>query len=165
MLSSTSTQMLRMSVLLLSPTITLFISQLYFGSIFPQASHPLFNVVCCCRALVGLHCSLGHPDPLTIVLFFHDDICNGLMTLLDRTHCCFHLSLSPSPIDWASKAESNIPCITRGMSNLQLKNKIASPGPKTTASVICFSRLSWNPSAINEPVMHGEVGAGHLQLP
>ena len=41
------------------------------------------------------------------------------------------------------------------------KNKIASPGARTTASVICSSRPSWNMSAINKP-LHVWVGGGQL---
>ena len=59
-LSSTSIHMLRTSIFPFSPVIThITISHLHFGSIFLQALHPLFNVVCCCRGLVCFHCSLG----------------------------------------------------------------------------------------------------------
>ena len=51
------------------------------------------------------------------------------------------------------------------LSNHHQKNKIASPEAKTTASVICSSRLSWNISAINKPVHVWGVGVAHLHLP
>ena len=57
--SSTSTHTLRMSIPPLSPTIThIAISHLHFKSIFLQALHPLFNVVCHCRGPV----CLGHSS-------------------------------------------------------------------------------------------------------
>ena len=58
--SSTPTDMLRMSVHPLSPLITHFIiSHHHSGSIFLQASNPLFNVVCCYGGLFCPHHSLG----------------------------------------------------------------------------------------------------------
>ena len=113
--SSTSTHTLRTSVLLLSPTITHFIiSHLHFRSIFLQASHLLLNVVCCCQGPVCLHCSLGVSWPSCLSFLFLNSICNGSKTFLDSTHCLFCLNLSPSPIDWAAQAESNIPCTPKG---------------------------------------------------
>ena len=112
--SSTSTQMLRISILLLNPRIThFFFSQLYFGSIFLQVSHLLFDVVCCCGGLVCLCCSSGVSWPPGLSSPFHNGICNGSTTFLARTHHHFHLSLSLSPIDWAIQVESNIPFVTK----------------------------------------------------
>ena len=83
------------------------------------------------------------------------------MTFLHCTHHNFHLSLIPSPIDWATQAESNIPHITK---REPPKNKISSCRAKTTASVMHSLRPSWNMSAINELAHALGMGAGHLNL-
>ena len=112
--SSTPTHMMRISVLLLSPMITcLIISHHCFRSIFLQASHPLFDVVCCCRGPICLCCSSRASWPPGLSSLFHVSTCNGSMAFLDSTHCHFHLSLSPCPIDPATQVESNIPCLTK----------------------------------------------------
>ena len=161
--SPTSTQMLRTSILPLSPTITHFIiSHLHFGSIFLQASHPLFDVVCFCRGLVYLPCSLGIFWVPGLSSLFHTGICDGSITFLDSTHCHFHLSLSPGPIDWATQVESNIPCVTKRKSLFeccQPTMKITSLGAKTTAYVIHSSRASRDISPINN-LVHAWGGGG-----
>ena len=149
-----------MSVPLFSPTITHFaISHLCFESIFLQALHPLFDVVCCCRGLVCLCCSLGAPLPPSLSSLFHYGICNGSMTFLYSAHHHFHLSFSPGPINWTGQVESNIPLHhQRGspsLSDHHPKNKIAYLGARTTASVIHSSRPPWN---INKPVHTWEGG-------
>ena len=70
-LSSISTCTLRMSIPLLSPVITCISPfHLYFRSIFLQAFHPLFDVVCWCGGLVCLYCSMEPSWPLALVLFY-----------------------------------------------------------------------------------------------
>ena len=165
--SPTSTHTLRMSIPLLSPTIAGFtISHLHFGSIFLEALHPLFDVVFCYRGLVYLCFSLGAswPPGLRSFPWWHP---YGSMTFLDITHSHFHLGLSSGPINWATKVEPNIPCITKRKTLfewLSSKNKIASPGARTTASVIHSSRPSWNMSAINE-LVHTWEGGGWSSPP
>ena len=169
MSSSTSTHTFRTNVPPLSPTITHFaISYLHCGSIFLQALHPLFDVVCYCGGPVCLCCFLGALWLPSLSSHFHEGIYNGLMTFLYSAHHCFYLSLSPGPINWAVQAESNISCITKGspsLRNCHLKNKITSPGARTTASVIHSSRPSLNMLGINTMVHAWEGGAGHLFFP
>ena len=57
-----------------------------------------------------------HPGSPGLSYLFHDGICNGSMTFLNSAHYCFHLSLFSNPINWASQAESNIPCFTKRVS-------------------------------------------------
>ena len=114
MLSTTQTSRLRMSISSLKSAIThITISHLHFRSIFPQALHPLFNVVCCGRGLVCLHCSSEVSWTPGLSSLFHNCICNSLTTFLYSIYHHFHLSLSPGPINWAGQAESNIPCISK----------------------------------------------------
>ena len=95
---------LRTNVLPLSPAITNFaISYLCLRSIFLQALHPLFNVVCFCGGPVCLCCSLGAPWPPSLSSLFHDVISDGLMTFPYSAHHCFHLNLSPGSINWAGQ--------------------------------------------------------------
>ena len=55
----------------------------------------------------------GVAWPHSLSSLFHDTICNGLTTFLNSAHHHFHPSLSSSPINLASQAESNILCITK----------------------------------------------------
>ena len=78
---TTFTSMLRMSTFLLRFMINcVTISCLLFGSIFFQAPHPLFNVICWSGGLHYLCHSVGTSWPPGLSSLFHNSICNGLVT-------------------------------------------------------------------------------------
>ena len=111
---STSTHTLRMSILLLSHTIA------HFNNFSPQLQKHLplghKSTLQCCVLLWGFSLSflfLGDILAPGLSSLFQDGICDGSTTFLDSSHHLFHLSLSPSSIDWATQAESNISCITK----------------------------------------------------
>ena len=121
------------------------IPQLHFGIIPFIALNPLFDVVCHSRGLVGLCFPLGTSWSSGFHPLFHPCICNGSVTLLHHIDCCPYLSLSPSPNNWAWHAECNILAflwISPSLRDHLPKNKTASPGAWTMASVILSSRPS-----------------------
>ena len=135
--STTSTSMLRVSISLFKSTIThITISCLHFGSIFFQAPHLLFNVVCCGGVLGCLSFSPGAFCSPGLSSLFHNSICNNLVTFLHSIYSCLYLHRSPLTFFVFPKGSPPL-------SNHCPKNKIASPGARTTASVIHSSRPSW----------------------
>ena len=89
----------------------------------------------------------GSPQPLGashapgLHFLLHDSICNSAMAFLHCICSHFHLCCSPTPINWTCQAESNVPCTGIGeflFYNNHPKNKIASPGARTTALVDSF---------------------------
>ena len=152
-----------MSVSLLSPMIIyIAIPHRDFGSLFLQALHPLFNVVCHCGGPVCLYCSSGVSWLPCLSSIFHNSICKGLTTFLHSAYChSTWASLLVQLTGWAKQNPTSL-LLPRGnpsLNNLHPKNKIASLGARTTASVIHSSRPSWNKLAINEPV-HAWEGWG-----
>ena len=151
-----------MSVSLLRSMINhIIISHLHFGSIFFQAPHPLFYVVGCGGEPGQLCGPVGTLWSPGLSSLFHKSICNGSVTFLYSIYSCFYLCCSTGPIFWACQAESDIHGISQRnppLSDHLPKNKIASPGSRTTALVICSSRQSWNMSAINKPLHVWEGG-------
>ena len=89
----------------------------YFSPLLWKHLPPsLTSTLGCCMLLWGSGWSLlflGVSWPPGLHSLFHNGICNGLTTFLDSICHCFYLSLSHSPIDWATQVESNIPCITK----------------------------------------------------
>ena len=66
------------------------------------------------------------------------------------------IKLNPASLAFPRRSPSLCDC--------HLKNRITSSGARTTASVMCSSRPSWNISAINEP-LHVWKGGGWLPSP
>ena len=85
------------------------IPQLHLRIILFYALHPLFNVACCSRGLVGRLFPSRTSWSLGFHALFHHCICNGLVTLLHHIDCHLYLSLSPGSNNWACHAECNIP--------------------------------------------------------
>ena len=114
-LHPTSTSKLRMSIPLLMPVINcIALSHLPFGSIFFQAPHPLFDVICSCRGPCYLDHSVGTSWPPCLSSLFHNSFHDGFATFLYSLHGCLHLSCHTSLSDGASQAESYIPYISQG---------------------------------------------------
>ena len=122
-------------------------------------------------AVVGVQVAFTVPQgaswPPGLSSLFHNSICNSLATFWYGIYSCLYLHYSPSPMNWACQAESDIPGISQGEPSLSQclpKNKIASPGARTTVSVILSLRPSWNMSAIHKP-LHVWEGRGWLTAP
>ena len=156
--SSTSTQMLRMSVLPLIPMITYFIiSHLCFRSIFLQALH---STHWCCMLLQGSGWSSlflgGHHGPLGLLLFSAMAVVMVQWPSWTVLTIIFIWDSIPSQLTELPKQNPTSLVSPRGspsLNNHHPKNKI------TTSSVICSSSSSMNMSAIYKPV-HAREGWG-----
>ena len=117
--STTSTSTLRMSISLLNSAIThIIISCLNCESIFFQGLHPLFNVVCFDGGL-GCPChSAGTFWTPGLSSLFHNSIYNSSGTFLYSIYSHLYLCHSPSPITWASQAESTPLVFPKGSPSL-----------------------------------------------
>ena len=162
------TSTLRMSISLLRPAINCInISCLPFRCILHHTPQSLFDVISHHQSPHYLHHSLGMPWPPSLSSLFHIGIHNCSATFLYGIYCCLNMNCPASPIEGAHQAESYTLAFPRGdpfLHDCHPKNRIASPGARTTASVICSSRPSWNISTINKPC-HVWKGGGWLPPP
>ena len=104
----------------------------------------------------------GCPGLLAIVLF--SMMASAIAWKLSCTVLTVVSTWSSLPAQFTGLAKWNptsiaLPRGSSSLSNHHLKNKIASPGARTTASVIHSSRPSWNMLAINKLVHAWEGGS------
>ena len=104
----------------------------------------------------------GHPGPLALVLFSMTVSAMAqwpfwiVLTIISTWDSLLaQLTVLPK---W-NPTSLVLPRGSPSLSNWHPKNKITSPEAKTTASVICSSRSSWNMLAINKSV-HAWEGGG-----
>ena len=143
---TTLTSTLRMSISLLRPVMShIAISCLSFGFILFHASHPFFCVIGSSRGPHYLHCSMGTSWPPGLSSFYHNSIQDGSAAFLYSVYGHLYLSCPTCPIDGPIKLNLTslaFPKRTPSLNDCHPKNRIASPGTRTTALVICSSRPS-----------------------
>ena len=165
----TLTSMLRMSSLLFKSAIThIAIPHVHFGSLFFQAPHPFFNVVCCGGACIVFVIPWGDPGPLALILFSTTASAiawpPSCMVFTIASNCAMLLA----QLAWPVKLNLTSLAFPKGspsLSDYHPKNKITSLGTRTTASVIHSWRPSWNIPAISELLHTWEGGGWSPSLP
>ena len=160
---TTLTSMLRTSVSSIRPAINCIANScLHFGSIFFHAPHPLFNVICHGGGPCYLHHSRRLPGPLALVLFS-----TTASAMAQHPSCTVFMVASTWVVLLAKlmgpiKLNPSSLAFPKGSPSLHdhhPKNRIASPGARTTALVIWCSRPSQSLSTIKEP-LHAWEGGG-----
>ena len=130
-------------------------SDLPIGYSLIQASHPIIYLTGASQGPGGSSKPLGTPRPPGFHLLLHDSNHNSSMAFLHSIYSCYYLHCSSNPINLTYQAELNVLYTCTGepsLCNHLPKNEIASPCARTTAMVIHSLRLSWNMSAISDPL-------------
>ena len=161
--------MLKTNVPLLSPVITcITLSYLCFESIFLQVLHPPFDVVCCWGVWLVFIVPHGHPGPQDFVHFSMTASAMAQQPFWTVLTLVSTWTSFPAQLTDLANWNPTFLVSPRGSPSLSKhlpKNKIASPGARTTISVIflqghpgtCQQLMNWS--------MHEKMGAGHLLLP